>query len=48
MSENTCYAGAGGSFNPDPTVTFVKGVAGNRDTAPSQTGTVSVTAQPTN
>jgi len=37
-------AGAHSCFNPDPAVTFVKGVAGSRYTTPSQTGTVSVTA----
>jgi hypothetical protein len=36
--------GAGGSFSPNPAISTSKGIAGSRYTAPTQTGTVTVTA----
>jgi len=36
--------GAGGSFSPNPAATTGKGIAGSRYTAPTQVGTVTVTA----
>ncbi len=44
MTVNFSDGGAGGSFSVNPALTSAKGIAGTRYTAPSQTGTVTITA----